>query len=87
MTTLFINYNANAILASDVVYISDHRGGLFNEDIIGLVEDMIADRSSSCPLDGALDALRDGAAWAGTNATTEILELLDAAICGYYNNN
>jgi len=87
MTTLFLNYNANAILASDVVYISDHRGGLFNEDVSGLVEDMIADRSSSCPLDGALDALRDGAAWAGTNATTEILEMIDTAICEFYDNN
>ena len=83
MTTLFLNYNANAALAADAVYISDHRGGLFNDHVCGLVEDMIAERSGSCPLDGALEALEDGAAWAGTNATEEILEMLHDGIVGY----
>lgn len=76
MSNLFINFNANAALASDAVYISDHRGGLFNDHVSGLVEDMIEDRSSSCPIEGALDAVRDVAAWDGSNETSEILEMI-----------
>ena len=50
-------------------------------------EDIVVGVSSSCDLEGALDAVRDGAAWAGTNATTEILEMIDNAICEFYDNN
>lgn len=83
MATLFINYNANAALAADAVFISQERGGLFNECVIGLVEDMVNDRSGSCPLEGSLEALEDGAAWAGTNATEEILEMLHDAVVNF----
>ena len=83
MTTLFINYNANAALAADAIFISENRGGLTNDCVAGLVEDMVSGRSGNCPLDGALDALEDGAAWAGTNATEEILEMLHDVVVNF----
>lgn len=83
MKTLFINYNAN----TETLSINTFRNnGYFNDDVTGLVEDIAVGVSSSCYLEGALDAVRDGAAWAGTNATTEILEMIDEAICEFYDN-
>ena len=83
MKTLFINYNAN----TETLSINTFRNnGYFNDDVTGLVEDIAVGVSSSCDLEGALDAVRDGAAWAGANATTEILEMIDEAICEFYDN-
>ena len=80
MTTLFLNYNAN----TETLSINTFRNtGYYNEDVCGMVEDIVTGVNSCCPLDGALDAVRDGAAWAGTNATTEILEMIDNSICEY----
>ena len=84
MTTLFLNYNAN----TETLSINTFRNnGYLNDDVTGLVEDIVVGVSSSCDLEGALDAVRDGAAWAGTNATVEILEMIDEAICEYELNN
>lgn len=77
MTTLFINFDVNTGLSINTFR---KPNGYYNEDVIGLVEDMAADRNGCCPLDGALDAVRDGSAWAGTNATSEILERIDDCI-------
>ena len=79
-TTLFLNYNAN----TETLSINTFRNnGYFNEDVVGLVEDIVTGVSSCCNLEGALDAVRDGPAWAGTNATTEILEMIDDCINEY----
>lgn len=80
MTTLFINYNAN----TETLSVNTFRNtGYYNEDVCGMVEDIVTGVNSCCPLDGALAALEDGAAWAGTNATEEILEMLHDAIVSY----
>ena len=84
MTTLFLNYNAN----TETLSINTFRNqGYYCEDVCDLVESMVSGVSGSCDLEGALDAVRDGAAWAGTNATTEILEMIDNTICEYELNN
>lgn len=84
MTNLFLNYNAH----TDTIMVNTYRNnGYFNEDVVGLVEDIAVGIHSSCNLEGALDAVRDGAAWAGTNATPAVLEMIDAAICEFYGNN
>lgn len=84
MTNLFLNYNAN----TETLSINTFRNnGCLNDDVVGLVEDIAVGVSSCCDLDGAIDAVRDGSAWAGTNATTEILEMIDEAICEFYDNN
>ena len=84
MTSLFLNYNAHTATITVNTY---RNNGYFNEDVVGLIEDIAVGVHSSCPIDGALDAVRDGAAWAGTNATTEVLEMIDSAICEFYDNN
>ena len=84
MTNLFLNYNAN----TETLSINTFRNpGYYYEEVCDLVESMVSGVSGSCDLEGALDAVRDGAAWAGTNATTEILEMIDNAICEYELNN
>ena len=55
--------------------------GYANSDVVGLVDDIIAERAGSCPLEGAKEALEDGAAWQGSDATPELLEQLHALIC------
>lgn len=80
MTNLFLNYNANTETLSVNTFRNNGCHGL---DVIDLVESMASGHSACCDLDGALDAVRDGAAWAGTNATTEILEMIDTVICEY----
>lgn len=71
MTTLFINFDVTTGLKISTFR---HPSGYANSDVVGLVEDMVAERNGCCPLEGALEALEDGAAWAGSNATAEILE-------------
>ena len=70
---MFINYDVSRGLSINTYR---HASGYANSDVGGLVEDISQGHNSSCPLSGALDALQDGAAWAGTNATTELLEEL-----------
>ena len=80
MTNLYLNYSAH----TDTVSVNTYRNnGWFNEDVAGLVEDIAEGVPSSCNLEGALEAVRDGAAWAGTNATTEILEMIEDCINAY----
>lgn len=55
--------------------------GYYNSDVSGLVEDIIAERAGSCPLEGAKSALEDGSVWAGTDVAAELLEQLHALIC------
>lgn len=70
MTTLFINFDVNTGLSINTFR---KPNGYYNEDVIGLVEDMAADRNGCCPLEGALEMLESDE-WRGTNATSEILE-------------
>ena len=49
-------------------------------DVVGLVEYMMADKPCCCDLEGAIDALEDGAVWEGTDATEEVLEAIHNAI-------
>lgn len=75
----FINYSAQ----NDHYSIDTFRatGASYNDDVVGLIEDVKAGHSSCCPLDGTKDALEDGSVWAGTGATEEDLEYLHARIC------
>ena len=80
MKKLFLNYDAD----TDTVTVNTYRNnGWFNHDVKGLVADIAVKIPSCCNLEGALDAVRDGEVWAGTNATTKILEMIDTAICEY----
>lgn len=80
MQNQFINFDVTTGLS-----INTYRNpnGYANSDVIGLVEDMVAGISGSCPLDGALEILESDD-WAGTNATPELLEDIVALI---KNNN
>ena len=80
MTNLFLFYHAHT---STITVNTYRNNGYFNEDVVGLVEDIAVGVHSCCNLEGALDAVRDGAAWAGTNATTEILEMIEDCINAY----
>lgn len=80
MTKLFLNYNAHTATVTVNTY---RNNGYFNEDVVGLVEDIAVGVHSSCNLEGALDAVRDGAAWKGTCATPAILEMIETAICEF----
>jgi hypothetical protein len=85
MTNLFLNYNAQTY----TVTVNTYRNiGYFNTDVAGFIADIAMGVHSCCNLEGALDAVRDGSVWAGTNATPAILEMIDEAICEfhYYNN-
>lgn len=82
MTNLFLNYNSDTVALTVNTY---RNNGYFNEDVVGLVEDIAVGVCSSCNLEGALDAVRSDD-WAGTNATPEVLEMIDAAICEFYDN-
>lgn len=82
MTNLFLNYNAH----TGVVTVNTYRNnGYFNDDVVGLIEDIVVGVHSCCNLEGALDAVRSDD-WAGTNATPEVLGMIDAAICEFYDN-
>jgi hypothetical protein len=56
---------------------------VMSEDVAGLIDDILSERAGCCPLEGAKAALEDGAAWAGTDATPELLEQLYNLICEY----
>lgn len=75
---MFINYNVNTGISINTYR---HASGYANSDVTGLIDDILAGRHGNCPLDGAKDALEDGALWQGSNATQEILEEIHAAIC------
>lgn len=81
---MFINYNVNTGIS-----INTYRqaSGYANSDVNGLVDDILAGRDGSCPLDGAKDALEDGYLWAGTDATPEILEEIHSAVCEWEAEN
>ena len=68
---MFINYNVNTGIS----------------DVTGLVDDILAERDGCCPLGGAKDALEDGTLWAGSDATTEMLEEIHSAICEWEAEN
>lgn len=78
----FINYDVNTGLSINTF----RNNGYANSDVGGLVDDIVAEREGYCSLDGAKDALEDGAFWAGSNATQEILEELHALICEFEDN-
>lgn len=75
---MFINFDVNTGLS-----INSYRkpNGYANDDIGGLVDDILADRCGNCPLEGAKAALESGGYWQGSNATQELLEELHALIC------
>lgn len=75
---MFINYSVNAGIS-----INSFRqpSGYANSEVTGLVDDILAERDGCCPLDGAKSALEDGALWAGSDATAEVLEMVHSAIC------
>ena len=83
MTTLFLNYSVNTGLSINTF----RNTGYFNDDVAGLVEDMLAGKNSSCDLEGALDAVRDGSLWSDNDDVQGVLEYIDAAICEYELNN
>ena len=56
-------------------------GGYFNDDVLGLVDDVLGECAGSCPLDGAKDALEDGSLWA--DGMENILESLHYAIAPF----
>lgn len=83
MSTLFIKYDFNVGLS-----ISPERNpaGYASSDVQGLVEDMMSEGShSSCPLDGALDALNDDSLW--PEDEREIVESIKAVIEGHREDN
>lgn len=74
---MFINYNVNNGLS-----INTFRGaGATVGDIGDLAEAVTSgDENVCCDLEGALDALEDGAYWGGSNVTQEALEEIHALI-------
>lgn len=76
----FVNFDVNVGIT-----VNTYRKpqGYYNDEIGGLVDDILADRCGCCPLDGALDVLEDGSYWNGSNATSEILEDLHQIITLY----
>lgn len=74
----FINYNAHTGLSINTYRAPE---GYANSDVTGLVEDIHAERSGCCPLEGALEALEDGSLW--QDADQEILEELHALISSH----
>lgn len=77
---MFINYDANKGLSINPYRAPD---GYANGDVGGLVDDIMAERTGCCPLEGAKNALEDGALWNGSDATPEVLEEIHNAICEY----
>ena len=77
---MFINYTVNA-----GVTINSYRNatGYYNDDVTGLIDDIVAELSGCCPLEGAKAALEDGTLWNGSDATPEVLEEIHNAICEY----
>lgn len=59
---LFINFSPERGYSLNTYRDSE---ALLNDDVTGLVEDVVANRPGCCPADGALDALEDGSAWGG----------------------
>lgn len=76
----FINYSVNSGVSINTFR---QAGGHANEDITGLVDDMMTGRDGCCPLDGSKAALEDGSLWQGSDATQEVLEQLHSAICNW----
>jgi hypothetical protein len=77
---MFINYDQNIGITINSYRKPD---GYANSDVGGLVDDIVAGRSGTCPLEGALETLEDGAYWEGSYAkcvTPEILEEIHYAI-------
>lgn len=68
----FINFDPNFGLSINTY----RNNGYLNDEIGGLVDDIIAERMGNCSLEGALETLEDGHYWQGSNATIEIIEEL-----------
>lgn len=82
MATLFLNYDAN----TGTLSINPFRIQGYVGDIRDLAENIARGISGSCGLEGAPDAIRDSVARIDTStsvATTEILEMIDSAICDF----
>jgi hypothetical protein len=73
--TDFINYNPMTGFSINTFRDSD---GYYNDDVLGLVEDVQNGASSCCMVEGAKDALEDGSLW--TDAQQEIVESIHNAI-------
>jgi hypothetical protein len=73
----FINFNVNTGISIDT-----YRGasGYANSDVAGLVDDIVNGVDGNCPLEGAKEALEDGAVWSNSAATPDVLELLHGTI-------
>lgn len=56
---LFNNYSSNQGLS-----INHYRShGYDNSDVMGLVDDIVANQNGHCPLDGVKDAINDSSLW------------------------
>ena len=78
---LFINFDS-----MKGITINTHRNnGNFGE-ITDFVDDYQDEIHCCCPLDGAKEALEDGALWQGSSVTTETLEAIHAAITFFEDN-
>lgn len=80
--TLFINYDVN----NGVTINAFRNQGYFNEDVLGLVEDIVQERSGCCELAGAEDAINDGALWKTSAVEAEVLEMIQDAINEFTQN-
>lgn len=76
--TYFINYNPRNGITIDTT----PNDGWDNDHVSGLVQNMADKVRGHCPLEGAKAALEEDA-WAGTDATPEILEEIHAVIEGF----
>ena len=76
----FINFNAQT---GSITIDTYRNNGMANADVIGLVEDIEKEISSTCSLEGALTALEDGSIW--NDDQQEIIENLHAAIMEFEN--
>lgn len=77
---MFINYDVNTGLSINTFR---KPNGYANDDIGGLVEDVLAEKNTCCPPEGAKELLEDGSCWNGSNVTPELPEELHALICDY----
>jgi len=68
---LFINFSP---LAGYSVNTYRNPNGYANNDVLGFVDDVFNGVDSSCPLEGAREALEDGSLWAGQGHMQETIE-------------
>lgn len=68
---MFINYDPNTGFSINT---SRQPRGYANDDVTGLVDDVMAERCGCCPLEGAKAALEDGHVWQGSSVSYELIE-------------